>query len=54
MMCGDYIKDLRIIVNDDKMMIQRTNLPDLFHGLEVWAESAVTAEDLLVNNGGNR
>merc|ERR1719361_920152 len=27
--------------------------PNLFHGLEVWAESAVTTEDLLVNDGGN-
>ena len=25
--------------------------PNLFHGLEVWAEPAMAAEDLLVNDG---
>ena len=30
------------------------NQPNLFHRLKVWAESAVAAEDLLINNGGNR
>ena len=28
--------------------------PDLFHGLEVWAEAAVAAEDFLVNDGRHR
>ena len=28
--------------------------PDLLHGLEVGAEAAVAAEDLLVHDGGHR
>ncbi len=27
--------------------------PDLFHGLQVWTEASVTAEDLLVHDGGD-
>jgi hypothetical protein len=28
--------------------------PNLLHGVEVWAETAVHGEDLLVDDGGNR
>ena len=28
--------------------------PDLLHALEIWTESAVTAENLLVDDGGDR
>ena len=42
----DHNKDDAIDDDDDQ--------PDLFHGLEVWAESTVAAEDLLVNNRSNR
>ena len=32
---------------------KKQDSPNLFHGLEVWAESAVAAEDLLVNDRSN-
>ena len=32
---------------------KKQDSPNLFHGLEVWAEPAMAAEDLLVNDRGN-
>ena len=39
---------------DDHNKDDEDDEPDLFHRLEVWAESTVAAEDLLVNNRSNR
>ena len=32
---------------------KKQDSPNLFHGLEVWAEPAMAAEDLLVNDRSN-
>ena len=47
------VKLVVLIYTDQRKQTYDEDKPNLFHGLEVWAESTVTTEDLLVNNGGN-
>ena len=42
---SNYIKDSKAVFE--------SHVPDLLHALEIWTESAVTAEYLLVHYGGD-